>query len=74
MFSKRNFHSETFDEERPLIGHVFDLFCGRFAGAVAGAGFDADQHRRVARLRGLQRRGELEAVRRERRDRRGRPS
>ena len=37
---------------------------GRLAGAVAGPGLDADQHRRRAALRRLQRRGELEAVRR----------
>ena len=34
----------------------------RLAGAVAGAGFDADQHRSGARLAGLQLRGELETV------------
>ena len=46
-----------------LVGGFLDQLGRRFARAVAGLGFDADQYRGAARLGGLQRRGEFEAVR-----------
>ena len=56
--------AEGAQRERQHVGALVDLLAGRLARAVAGLGLDADQHRRRAGLRRLQRRGELEAVRR----------
>src|SRR4051794_13273205 len=59
-------HSKRFHQERPLICGLFDALGGRFPRAVAGARFDADQHRMVTilyfRLRRLQCRSVLETV------------
>ena len=49
-------------QEGLAVGGLLDQLRGRLARAVAGLGLDADQHRLVARLRGLQRGRELEAV------------
>ena len=58
----RRRHAEGGGEEGVDVGGGVDQLGGRRAGAVAGAGFDADQHGLVAGLRRLQRGGELEAV------------
>src|SRR5262245_19948713 len=57
-------HPELVREEGPAVGPLLDLHRGRLARAVAGARVDADQDRVLARLRGLERGGELVAVRR----------
>src|SRR5213082_2969402 len=61
-FSERQLHPEVLYQEGPLVRGLFDDFAGGFAGAVAGAGFDSDQDRGRACLRGLQGGGELESV------------
>ena len=45
---------ENFDQEGPLVGDFFDDFGCWFACAVTGAGFDADEHRRIALMDVLQ--------------------
>src|SRR5688572_7058626 len=55
-------HVERLDEERKDICALLDDLAGRLAGPVTGLGLDADQHRRWTSLRGLDRRGKLEAV------------
>src|SRR5262245_30191877 len=57
-------HLHVRERERPLIGELRDAFVGRPV-AMRRLGFDADQYRPVAPLRGLQRRGELERVARD---------
>ena len=60
LFSQ--FHPQTFHQKRPQIGGFFDSFAHRHAAAVAGAGFDADQDRVVARLGLLHGGDEFETV------------
>src|SRR5438034_10571057 len=57
------FHFQHAHQKSPPISNLFDHLRSRFARAVAGFGFDADQHRRIARLCSLQSRREFEAVR-----------
>src|SRR5262249_58098026 len=57
------FHSQYPRQESPTVRNLFDDLRRGFARAVPGFGLDADQGWRGARLRGLQRRGEFEAVR-----------
>src|SRR3954470_21371065 len=42
---ERFLHPEHLHQKRQLIRRLVDLFAGRFAGAVAGAGFDANEDR-----------------------------
>ena len=56
------FHFEGLHQEGPAICDLFDELRGRFAGAVAGLGFDANQDRSITGLRRLQRCGKLETV------------
>src|SRR5262249_59124640 len=58
-----NFHPEFFDQKRPAIGGFFNDLCCWFTGAMTGSGFDPDQWRLVAALRGLKRSREFETVR-----------
>ncbi len=58
-----NLYAELFNEEGPAVGGFLDDFCGRFAGAVTGFGFDPNQYGFVTTLGSLQSRGELETVR-----------
>src|SRR5271163_1046638 len=55
-------HVEVFDEEGVLVGGEVDALGERHAGAVAGAGFDADEDGVGSGLILLQSGGELEAV------------
>ena len=57
--------AKVVDQKGVAIGRFLDQLGGRLARAVAGLGLDADQDGVVAGLGGLQRRGELEAVRRD---------
>src|SRR6187401_1117039 len=57
-------HVEHLHEERVDVRALLDDLRRRLAGAVARLGFDPDEHGRWSGLRGLQRRGELETVRR----------
>src|SRR6202011_3958213 len=58
-------HLEHFGEEGVAVRHLVDQLRGGFARAVAGLRLDAQQDRRGAALRVLQRGRELERVRRE---------
>src|SRR5262249_49654082 len=51
------------NQESPTVRDLFDDLQRGLTRAVPGFGLDADQRGRVARLRGLQRRREFEAVR-----------
>src|SRR5688572_2058566 len=60
---RRQFHLERLHEESPLVHDLFDLLRRGFSRSVSGSRLDADQHRLISRLRVLQRRRILEAVR-----------
>src|SRR2546423_11964540 len=62
LLGSRNLQMQVLCQKRPIVRYLFNNLAGGLPCSMAGAGFDADQHRRIAGLVRLHSGGKFKTV------------